>query len=512
MKKNNTPNVWQGWRIISYVLLAVLLVAEGLLFFQIWNLKMLPMKYFIPILVAVLLIDVPLVIAMFPRTGKWQKPEGNKKKVIAYVLSVIIAAGCLLGWRAVVKGEQTVDAITREPVVTSQVGVYVMATDPAAKLEDTKNYTFAYTEFRDAENTKQAVEGIEKILGKKITLKKYENFNDLAQALYTGQAKAMILNVAYAGLYDDNDQFSDFREKTKQIYTYDVKKVEKPTTVPSSAAATKPTVKPKSVKETPFIMYLSGSDTRSSTLTDSVSRSDVNILAVVHPETKQILLVNTPRDYYIENPAYGVMDKLTHCGLDGMENSMEALSNLYGYSIDYNAQINFTGFETLIDAIGGVNIVSDYDDGVFLSEGDNYMDGELALKFARERYSYADGDNARGRHQMQVITAVVEKMSSGSMITNYNDIMDSLQGMFTTSIPSDTLRELIKMQLDDMASWNVKSYAVTGYGGMDSTIAGVASVMYPNEESVEQASKLIKMVLDGKQLSDKDVQPLDSNG
>lgn len=510
MKNNKSSKVWKGWRVISFVFLALLLVSEGLLFFQVWKLKMIPMKFFIPILAVVLLIDIPIVIAMFPRTGKWQKRVGHGKKITAYVLSVVIAAGCLLGWKAVAKGDQTVDAITQVPTVAAQVGVYVMATDKAEKIEDTKDYTFAVTDLRDKENTQAAIAGIEALLGCKIKVENYKTLDELAEALYSGQAQAMILNVAYAGLYADSEKYSTFTTDTKLIYKYNVEKMVEPTKPANDKnQANKPAQSNKGVEETPFIVYLSGSDTRSDTLTDSVSRSDVNILAVVHPATKQVLLVNTPRDYYIKNPAYGVMDKLTHCGLDGMENSMEALSNLYGYPIDYNAQINFTGFETLIDAIGGVEIYSEDGDGVHLAPGTNYMDGEEALAFARDRYSYSDGDNARGRHQMQVITAVVNKLASSKIITSYSDILESMQGMFSTSMPSDTVRKLIKMQMNDMASWNVQSYAVTGYGGMDSTIAGVASVMYPNDATVEKASKLIGKVMDGKTLTEADVAPIE---
>ncbi len=503
MKKNNSPKVWKGWRVISIIMMAVLLIAEGLLFFQIWKLKMLPMKFFAPILVVVALIDVALVLLMFPRTGKWQKSSGAGKRVTSYILSLAIAIGCLFGWKAVAKGNETLENITTLPTIAAQVGVYVMAEDKAQKIEDTAGYTFAITNLRDKDNTQIAIEGIEKIMGNKIKTKVYNTFDEMADALYSGKVHAMILNVAYAGLYDDSENFSDFSTRTRVVYEHNVEKKALPTTVPTQS--NKPTRPNLGVKKTPFIVYLSGSDTRSSTLTDSISRSDVNILAVVHPETKQILLVNTPRDYYIYNAAYGVKDKLTHCGLDGMENSMAALSELYNCHIDYNAQINFTGFETLIDAVGGVNIYSEEGDGVFLSAGDNFMDGETALAFARERYSYADGDNARGRHQMQVITAVVSKLSSGAIISNYSDILDSLQGMFTTSIPGDTIRELIQMQLNDMATWDIHSYAVTGTGGTDSTIGGMAYVMYPDLQTVDHASMLINRVLDGGKITDADI-------
>lgn len=507
MEKKKPQRVWRGWRVISSIVCALLVVCQGLLMFQLWKLKMLPMKFFLPVLALMVIVDIPLIVMMFPRTGRWQKSAKHGKKIVSYVLSLILAAGCFVGWRAVQKGDQTVDRITQTTTVAAQVGVYVLAEDSAASIADARGYTFAVTNLRDKENTQAAVSAIEKELGSSIDQKTCANFEEMAQALYSGKAQALILNVSYAGLFDENEQFKDFRDRTRLLYTYNVEKVVEPTEAPTEGHE-EPT-EPKAVSETPFVIYLSGSDTRSDTLTDSVSRSDVNILAVVHPATKQILLVNTPRDYYIENPAYGVMDKLTHCGLDGMSNSMQALSNLYGCDIRYNAQINFTGFETLIDAVGGINIYAEEGDGVHLSAGDNYMDGEQALEFARDRYNYSDGDNARGRHQMMVITAVVDKLTSPAIVNNYSSILDSLQGMFSTNVPSDTVRELIKMQLNDMASWDIHSYAVTGTGGMDSTIAGTASVMYPDDATVEHASRLIDRVLNGETITDADVAPME---
>ena len=173
-----------------------------------------------------------------------------------------------------------------------------------------------------------------------------------------------------------------------------------------------PTITADSQDETqikPFILYISGSDTRSKVL--DISRSDVNILMAVNPQAKQVLLLNTPRDYYVKNPAgSGAYDKLTHLGIYGLDCSMKGLGNLYGVDVDYYAQINFTGFETLIDAIGGITVNSDEAfsaGGYDFVEGPNEMNGAKALAFARDRHHQASGDNARGKHQMMVIEAMI---------------------------------------------------------------------------------------------------------
>ena len=176
-------------------------------------------------------------------------------------------------------------------------------------------------------------------------------------------------------------------------------------------------------------------------------------------------------------------------------------------------QINFTGFQTLIDAVGGVTVESEiafttHEDGIFIQQGVNKLNGEEALSFVRERYAFASGDNQRGLNQMKVLSAVIEKLSAGRIITHYNSILSSLQGMFLTSVSGDEISSLVKMQLDDGAEWNIKSFAVTGNTGNDITYSiprVPVSVMYQNETLIKHAADLVDRVIDGETLMDEDV-------
>lgn len=111
------------------------------------------------------------------------------------------------------------------------------------------------------------------------------------------------------------------------------------------------------ITKEPFVIYLSGVDTRGE-LTEN-ARSDVNILAAVNPVTKRVALINTPRDYYVDLAGTDSKDKLTHAGLYGVETSMATLGNLYGVNVDHYIRINFAGFISIIDALGGVDVYSD---------------------------------------------------------------------------------------------------------------------------------------------------------
>lgn len=428
-----------------------------------------------------------------------RRKRQKKHRIIAVSIAVIVILICGAVTYLVGKVNDTVDAITNEDGQELEIGVYVKKDSPAQSLTDLIDSSFGFTDSYDGENTKAALSDINDSLGKDVATNSYDSVNEMIDALYANQSDAIILNRAYEGILDDQEGYQSFTEDTRVVYTYKVKvKTEKKRDI--------------TMTKDPFIVYISGSDTRSDKL--ATSRSDVNLLAVVNPSTKQVLLLNTPRDYYVHTSVSGQSkDKLTHAGIYGIQCSMDTLGMLYDQTVDYSMQINFTGFETLIDAIGGVDVDVDQavttDDGYSFSEGMNRMDGQEALSFVRERHHFADGDNARGRHQMAVISAIISKISSGTTIlSHYGDIMDSMEGMFTMDLTSDDLGALVKMQLADGASWNVKSYAVTGENSSGYTYSAPKQQLYvmePNMDTVEHAKELISKVYAGDTITDEDV-------
>lgn len=250
-----------------------------------------------------------------------------------------------------------------------------------------------------------------------------------------------------------------------------------------------------------FVVYFSGIDVWG--WTDTKSRSDVNIIAAVNTNTRHIQLINTPRDYYVEMPiSNGAKDKLTHAGLYGVENSMGTLSMLYDIDIDYYLRVNFSGFEAIIDEMGGVDVYSEYDFTVdpikHYTEGYNHLTGLEALAFVRERHAFASGDNQRGRNQMALLNAMIQKVCSADFLANHDKIIEDLTDMYRTNIPDDVIAGLIFNQLLNNEAWTVDSYAVTGTGGTETTYSTPDSagyVMIPNDADVQQAKELLQSVL-----------------
>ena len=265
----------------------------------------------------------------------------------------------------------------------------------------------------------------------------------------------------------------------------------------------------KKITKEPFVVYLSGVDTRGE-LTEK-ARSDVNIIAAVNPETKQVVLINTPRDYYVDLAGTNSKDKLTHAGLYGVQTSMDTLGNLYGVDVQHYIRINFAGFINIVDALGGVDVYSDqaftsvgspgYYDPTTFAEGWNHLDGKAALAFARERHAFKTGDVQRGINQMKVIDAMLNKIKSPALLMGFSKIMDAAADCFVTSFSQDQISALVRMQLSDFAEWDIESYTVTGTSSSSTKCYSAKGqklyVMKPDDASVSKAREMIASVLGG---------------
>lgn len=304
----------------------------------------------------------------------------------------------------------------------------------------------------------------------------YGTLMDLADAVKSDAVTLGSMRQASLQLLRDN--YPEFYDSTVVLATYRVKADDRST---AQADVTKP-----------FVLYISGIDTYDEVST--VSRSDVNMLAVVNPQKGTILLVNTPRDYYVQlHGTTGSRDKLTHAGIYGIDMSRQTLQDLYGTEIAYYARINFTSLVKVIDTIGPIDVYSDY---AFKSykAGYNTLDSKQALEFARERYSFEEGDRQRGRNQQHVIEAIVAKVSKLQNAVYMNQILAAVAGSMETNMSEQNLKKLIREQLDDLKSWTTTSISVDGAGATQGTYSMGAQplyVMIPDELSLSRAKQQI---------------------
>ena len=266
------------------------------------------------------------------------------------------------------------------------------------------------------------------------------------------------------------------------------------------------------ITKEPFNVCITGMDVNGKI--DEQGRSDVNMIVTVNPKTEQILMTSIPRDYQIYMPDKdNAMDKLTHTGFYSIETTIGAEEQLLDTKVNYYVKVNFTTVKKFIDAIGGVDVYSEYEfvpvkmKSWTVQKGWNHMNGKQALAFARERKAFIDGDNQRIKNQQAVLEAIIKKAtSSKTMLLSYNKILSNLRDYFQMSFSSSELRSLFKMQLAKSPEWKIyKNTIVGGNGSMPTYTTGgaYAYVMTQDEYSIENAKTLINGVLEGKML-DKD--------
>ena len=268
------------------------------------------------------------------------------------------------------------------------------------------------------------------------------------------------------------------------------------------------------VIQEPFNTCITGIDVKGEI--DKQGRSDVNMIVTVNPKTGQILLTSIPRDYEVYLSEYdNAVDKLTHTGFIDTDTTINAEEDLLDIEIDHYVKINFSTVTQFIDAIGGIDVYSEYEftpvkkKDWTVKEGMNHMNGKEALAFARERKSFIDGDIQRTKNQQAVFEAIIKKSTnSKTLLLNYSKILSSLKNYFKMSFNSSEIKSLIKYQIVKSPDWDIhKNTLIGGNATMPTYSTGSTPVyvMSQNQESIDNAKKLIQGVMNGDNLlKDKD--------
>lgn len=426
----------------------------------------------------------------------------NRKKVLLSVLGCIMALVLLVveivSGFYIIKGVDALNSITTVQTELSEVGVFVRVDDDAKTMEDTADKTFGIIDVLDRTSTDLALKELESIFGKRPQTSTFEGLIELLDGLLDKKVDVIIVSTGLLELLDETveDYEGLFLSKIRLIDTIiiELPKDDKVLSLPEL---------PKK-RDGAFIVYISGIDTRSNLIWKS-SRSDVNILAAVNPKSGQIALISTPRDYYVPlSFSKGIPDKLTHSGVYGVQVSIDTMEMIYDIDIDYYFKLNFVGFKNIIDALGGITVYSDIafsqDSNVSFVKGENYLDGERALIFARHRRTLPSGDRHRGMHQMAVVNGVIDKVLSPAILTNYTEFLNSTKGSFETSVPYDLIAQLVRNQLSARTNWNITNYAVNGTGASRNvySLRGKAYVLIPNQTTIDKAKEIIDDVLYGR--------------
>ncbi len=470
-------------KVIGYILCFAQLTIGLITIGFVVKLDMVPVKYLL--IAAGVLLVFTIIFAILQR---WLVP-GLVTKVISVVMIAIMLIACLyLNFTY-----NKLAGMTGNKIQVDNIQVFVLVEDPAQSLADAKDYTYG-TLALDVENTALMVEDIQEQVGQAIVTSQYDSVLGMVQALYNQEIKAIILNTARINLITDTEGYEDFESRVRAISAKDIE---------TEVAIDKDE---NFVKKGVFSIYISGVDTRSTANVNS--NSDVNILLTANLDTRQILMISTPRDFYVPlSISNGVCDKLTHAGGYGIDVSADTLGMLYGIDVDDYIRINFTGFEHIIDILGGVEVYSDYNfttDNYSFVVGSNYLNGAQALEFARARHAFSDGDRQRGKNQMKVIEAVLRKALSSELLKNYTGILDSVSQYMITSMSYNEISELVKFQISDMQGWDIMQYSVNGSDASSTTYSTGSQAVYvmiPDQATVDQAKQYLADMYAGKRIT-----------
>lgn len=494
--KRRRKRINKAFRIAGQILVGIQILMTFVFIGFIWRLGMVPTKL-VAGLAAILLVFAALLFTMQMVT--------RGKAIVSKLVSILMSAVLVLGSVYLYRTHDAVLDISGDSLgkQVNSVLVAVLKDDPAEKIADTQDYLYGVQHSAEEDEIDHAMEKIKEDAGADVITAEYNTLNEQAAALLDGSVDAIVYNEGYGGILDE--VYEGFSSQVKIIGQYSIESEEEEENYLTGAAAD------VDVKDETFSIYISGIDVYGPV--SSKSRSDVNIVATVNPTTKQILLTNTPRDYYVPIPGISGegKDKLTHAGIYGVDKSMATLGQLYGIEIPFYARVNFTSLITIVDAMNGIDVESEYafttngDGGVVISvqEGTNHFNGKQALAFARERYSLPGGDNQRGKNQMAVIQAMFKKMITPEMLMKAPTLISDLSDSVETNMSMDQIQKLIQSQLSSGGEWNMKSVAAEGTGDSQYcySMPGTALyVMQPDMNTVENIKSLMEMVQNGETL------------
>lgn len=455
--------------LVSIIIGIISLILMLVFSYAIYKLNMIPGKFLIPAYILIFIIYTGLLLTVFlPKV---------KSKIKVFSMIILVLFGVIFGFadKYIFTTLNFMDILDRDVLQKERYDVYVLENSSYNKLEDLKGKKVGL--YQSSNSEKAGSELKNKI---DFEIIEYTDVEKMFESLNNDEINAIIISSSVKNLLDT--ELNDINVKIKSIYNFKIS-IEK-----------NDIVKVVNVTNTPFNVYIAGGDGYGSI--DYTFNTDVNMVATINPTTRKILLTSIPRDYYVNLVGQGpnAYDKLTHAGYYGIEESVKTVENLLDTDINYYVKINFSTIQGIVDAIGGVDVYSDYDFyeqayGLYhFTIGNNHLDGKQALAFARERKSFATGDVQRVKNQQKVVEAIVNKVtSSTALISSYDRILDSVSENLDTNMPSKDISRLVKMQLNDMRGWTIESQNAVGTGQMGPTYTFPTLNLYtmlPDKDSV----------------------------
>lgn len=486
---------------IGIALSILLVVASFYLLYQLIKINVLPTKLLFLITIVFVLLDAIFALLLCYYT------RAIVSKIICVVITLVLIFGSCMGGYYISKTGSLLTNITNVTKhAKNTVSVVVKQSSDIKNKSQLNGLSVGTLRTIGTQGSSKALKELSKD-GIVMNQNEYDSLSAMLEAFYNGEVDSIIINESSRSQILDMESYADFDNNTKVVYqtSYKVENTDKANAV-------------SDITSKPFNVLISGSDTRGGF--DENGRSDVIMVATINPNTSTILLTSVPRDFYVTTACdaadgcmQGALDKITHTGIHGTNTTKRTVEQLLGIEINYTFKVGFDAVTELVDAVGGVDVtvapgyaVDHFACMYNLSvhEGVNHLNGEQALAFARERYAYTEGDRQRTKNQQLVLMAIVDKITSPSIVQNYASIMDAMSNTFSTTMSSSEISDLIKYQINNNPKWKMEQYMVDGTGDtlMCAELGDAASVMVPDQSTVKMAKGKINAVLAGKSADD----------
>lgn len=483
-------------KVLSILFSVLLVISSFYLLYQVIRLNVLPSKFLFPLTIGVVVLDAIFILLLVYFS------KNVVSKIICIVLTLFICVASCMGGYYISKTQGALSNITNVAKHAKNTVSVIVKESSSIKDKSQLNGVSVGSLRLNEQGSKKALKELSNE-GIVLNQTEYDSMTALLEAFYNGEVDSIIINESSRSQILDMEAYSNFDSNTRVVYqtSYKVKNNDSATSV-------------SDITSKPFNVLISGSDTRGGF--DENGRSDVIMVATVNPRTHTILLTSVPRDFYVTTACdagdgcmQGALDKITHTGIHGTNTTKRTVEQLLGIEINYTFKVGFDTVTELVDVLGGVDVYVEPGYATTNSlysvhEGINHLNAEQALAFARDRYSYTEGDRQRTKNQQQVLMGIVKEVTKPSVITNYAAIMDTMANTFSTTMSNEEITDLIKYQLNNNPTWKMEQYMVDGTGDtlMCAELGDAASVMVPDQSTVKIAKDKINAVLAGKSSED----------
>jgi LCP family protein required for cell wall assembly len=180
-----------------------------------------------------------------------------------------------------------------------------------------------------------------------------------------------------------------------------------------------------------------GSDATRAEWVPGAQRTDTIMILHVDGDRKGASLISVPRDAWVDVPGYGMNKINAAFSFAGPSLAVQTVEDYTGVRIDHLAVIDWTGFETLTDTLGGVTVtvprtIEDTRHHVVWTKGEQTLDGAQALMYVRQRYGLPNGDFDRIRRQQAFVRSLMRSSITTLRGSNPKAAFDLLDAMTRT--------------------------------------------------------------------------------